>query len=406
MYITNKLQKRQILQKDEMNRRAVCGKGEDMADDRRNVKRGQQAQVSRKAVRAKKKKRKLIIFGVELLLLLLVLAGLWVMNKLSKIDSDDSFADTDVSNTDLSQQTKDILGEYTTIALFGLDNRESGNYSSGNSDVIMIARIDNDTKEVKLVSVYRDTMLNMADFDNKDAYSKANAAYAVGGPEQAVRMLNTNLDLDIREYVSFDFSAVANAVDLLGGVEIEVSDAEAVLMEGYQDEIGEITGKKVKYLNGAGTYNLDGVQAVSYARIRYVGNGDFQRTERQRTVLNKMVEKALASDIGTINDLIDTTFEDIKTSLSKTEIIKLAADAMNYSMGDSAGFPFEQTTGSFKVSYQSSRASCVVPTDLATNVKQLHDFLFGTTNYEVTESVRNMSDAIANRTGKTASDAD
>lgn len=383
-----------------------------MTIDRRDIKRedlkqrGQKNKMSKKALRAKKKKRKIIILAVELLVLILVLAGLWVMQKLSKIDTDISFKGKDVSNEDLSQHTKDILGEYTTIALFGLDNRGSGNYSSGNSDVIMIARIDNETKEVKLVSVYRDTLLNMADLENKDAYSKANAAYAVGGPEQAVRMLNTNLDLDIKEYVAFDFNAVARAVDLLGGVEIEVSNAEASLMKGYQDEVGEITNKDVKYLKGGGTYNLDGVQAVSYARIRYVGNGDFQRTERQRTVLNKMVEKALASDIGTINKLIDTTFEDIKTSLSKTEILSLAKDTMSYSMGESTGFPFQQTTGSFNVSYQSRKASCVVPTDLATNVKQLHEFLYGTTDYEVTESVKSISNAIVNRTGKTALNAD
>lgn len=379
-----------------------------MSDNRRNTRssnvgqaqRRQQPKMSKKAMRRKKRKRKLILFIVELILLIVVLAGLWFWQKLSKIETDDTFVAD--SNDELTDDTKNILGEYTTIALFGVDNRSNGNYKSGNSDVIMIARIDNETKEVKLVSVYRDTMLNMMDEDNKEAYSKANAAYNMGGPEQAVRMLNVNLDLDIKEYVAFDFNAVAEAIDLLGGVEVEISTAEAVAMQGYQDEVAGMTDKDNELLYQGGTYNLDGVQAVAYARVRYVGNGDFERTERQRLVVNKMVEKALASDLGTINELIDTVFPEIKTSLSKAEILSLAKDALNYSMGENTGFPFDQETGSYKVSYQKKKASCVIPADLASNVKQLHEFLYGTTDYEVTQSVQNISDEIVNRTGVTA----
>lgn len=382
-----------------------------MSDNRRNTRNGnvdtrrQQPKMSKKAMRKKKRKRKVAFLVVELLILVVVLVGLWVWSKLDKIQTDEEFG-KDVANEDLSADTKEILGEYTTIALFGLDNRANGNYKSGNSDVIMIARIDNETKEVKLVSVYRDTMLKMMDKDEADAYSKANAAYNIGGPDQAVKMLNANLDLDIKEYISFDFNAVAEAVDLLGGVEVEISTEEAVAMQGYQEEVSEMTGKKSKDLNVGGTYNLDGVQAVSYARLRYVGNGDFQRTERQRLIVNKMVEKALASDIGTINELIDTIFPEVKTSLTKAEILSLAKDAFGYSMGENTGFPFDQETGSYKVSYQSKKASCVIPADLASNVKQLHEFLYGTTDYQVTEGVQEISDEIVNRTGVTAPEKD
>lgn len=376
-----------------------------MEDKRqRNAKGKNGRTLSKKEVQVRKKKRKRIILAVEIVVLLLLLAGLWIMIKLSKIDTDNTFKGADVENEDLSDETKKILGEYTTIALFGLDNCEGGNYDRGNSDVIMIARIDNDTKEIKLVSVYRDTMLNMADMDNKDAYSKANAAYAVGGPEQAVRMLNTNLDLNITEYVSFNFAAVAEAVDLLGGVDMDISAEEAAAMKGYQDEVAEETEKEVVYLNGAGTYRLDGVQAVAYARIRYIGNGDFQRTQRQRIILNKMAEKALSSDIGTINDLIDAVFPKIKTSLSKMELISLAKDGLNYKMGETTGFPFDMVTDYFSISYQKKKASCVVAKDLAADVKKLHEFLYGTTSYSVTQSVQNISDVIEERTGVTADD--
>lgn len=355
----------------------------------------------KKSKKSKRRKRKVIIVIIEIIILLGVLVWVWINGKMDKLDTDVSFKGQDV-RVELPKQTQDVLGEYTTIALFGLDNRDEGSYESGNSDVIMVARIDKDTKEVKLVSVYRDTFLKMADLDKPDAYSKANAAYAMGGPKQAVRMLNTNLDLDIQEYVSFDFSAVAEAVDILGGVEIEITGEEAGHLNNYCIETSKVTGKSYSPLPGAGTYNLNGVQAVSYGRIRYTLGDDFKRTERQRLVVEKMVEKALASDMGTINDLIDAVFPKIKTSLGKSEILSLATDAFNYKLGENAGFPFDIENEVVSISYQSSSQDCVIPADLASNVKQLHEFLFGTTSYQVTDSVQSISDEIAYRTGVTA----
>lgn len=233
----------------------------------------ERSRSKKKAMRAKRRKRKLILFCMELLILAGVLGWLWVNAKMDKITTDETFQAKDVENEELSKETKDVLGEYTTIALFGLDNRDSSSFSRGNSDVIMVARIDKETKEVRLVSVYRDTYLKMADLEKTDAYSKANAAYAIGGAQQAVRMLNTNLDLDIQEYVSFDFAAVAEAVDILGGVEIDITEEESVHLNNYCIETAEVTGKSYDPLPGAGTYTLNGVQAVSYGRIRYTAGG-------------------------------------------------------------------------------------------------------------------------------------
>lgn len=358
--------------------------------------------ASRKAMRAKRRRRKIILVCVELLVLGAALLWIWTNAKMDKINTDKAFKAEDVRNQDLSKETQDVLGGYTTIALFGLDNRENNSYNSGNSDVIMIARIDKDTKEVRLVSVYRDTFLKMTDLNNTDAYSKANAAYAKGGPEQAVRMLNTNLDLDIQEYVAFDFAAVAEAVDILGGVEVEVTEEEAFFINGYCVETSAVTGGSYSELPGAGTYNLNGVQAVSYGRIRYTAGDDFKRTERQRLIVNKMVEKALKSDMGAINDLIDSVFPKIKTSLGKTELVAMAMDAFQYKLGESRGFPFDLETKVVSTSYQQSATDCVIPKDLSSNVKQLHDFLYGTTSYIVTDSVQGISDEIIYRTGVTA----
>ena len=253
----------------------------------------------------KKQQKKIVIVAVEVLVLLILAAVLFVVVKLSKIERDTDFNMEDVGiNEGISSESQEIMAGYTTVALFGLDNRSNGNLSKGNSDVIMIASINNDTHEVKLVSVYRDSYLDTGG----GTYKKCNSAYANGGPEQAVTMLNRNLDLDITDYVTVDFNAVVECVDLLGGVTIpEVTDDEAVLMRGYMDEINKLTKNDSQYLTSGGTnVEMDGVQACAYARIRYTAGDDYRRTERQRTVIAAMVEKAQKSNLKTINSLIDT----------------------------------------------------------------------------------------------------
>lgn len=188
-------------------------------------------------------------------------------------------------------------------------------------------------------------------------------------------------------------------MDILGGVEIEVTGEEAGHLNNYCIETSKVTGKDYSPLPGAGTYNLNGVQAVSFGRIRYTIGDDFKRTERQRLVVEKMVEKALSSDMGTINELIDAVFPKIKTSLDKGQIVSLATDAFNYKLGENAGFPFEIGSAVVDIAYQRSKQDCVIPADLASNVKELHDFLFGTTSYQVTDSVQGISDEIEYRTG-------
>ncbi len=325
--------------------------------------------------------------------MLILAAVLFVTVKLSKIQKDTSFNKEDIEvNEGLSSESQEIMAGYTTIALFGLDNRSNGNLSKGNSDVIMIASINNDTHAVKLVSVYRDSYLDIGG----GTFKKCNSAYAKGGPEQAITMLNKNLDMDITDYVTVDFNAVVECVDLLGGVTIpEVSDDEAVLMHGYMDEINKLTKHNSKYLSGGGTnVEMDGVQACAYARIRYTAGDDYKRTERQRTVLTAMVQKAQKANLTTINSLLDEVFGDIKTSFSNTELISLAAQVFNYSLGETTGFPFEKNTTTL-----GNKGSVVVPCDLESNVKQLHVFLYDDNEYAPTDTVKNNSAQIINDTG-------
>lgn len=345
----------------------------------------------REAMQKKRRQKKIALVAVEILVLLLLAVVLFIVVKLSRIEKDNSFSAEDIDiNEGISQESQEIMEGYTTIALFGLDNRSNGNLSKGNSDVIMIASINNDTHDVKLVSVYRDSYLDIGN----GKYQKCNSAYASGGPEQAISMLNRNLDLNITDYVTVDFNAVVECVDLLGGVELTVTDEEAILMCGYMDEISKLTKKKSEYLPGGGTYVLDGVQACAYARIRYTTGDDYKRTERQRIVLAAMVEKAQKADIKTLNSLIDEVFGDIKTSFSNADLIALATKIFEYKLGETTGFPFEKNTITL-----GSKGSVVVPCDLKTNVKQLHVFLYGDEEYEPTDTVKSNSEKIISDTG-------
>lgn len=350
----------------------------------------------KKMTRRQRRKRKLILFIVEVLVILILLAALFVIIKLNKLNNTGDL-DEDKLNINIDAKTQELLDGYTNIALFGIDNRSTGKYESGNSDCIMIASINNDTKEVRLISVYRDSFLAVDDDDN---LRKLNAAYAKGGPTGAVAALNKNLDLDIKEYVAVDFNAVMEVVDALGGIELDISSKEAETMKIYINEMNEVMGTNGTAVSGPGLQTVNGIQALAYCRDRYSGGDDYGRTERQRTVISKIVEKAKAASLPTLNKVIDKLFPDISTSLSSSEILGLAAGIKDYELADTQGWPFQLTTERMggKLGY------VVVPTDLETNVNLLHQYLFDVEDYETTQTVKNISKSVINESGKTASD--
>lgn len=344
-----------------------------------------------------RKKRRKVLFILEIIVLLLFIGGLYVYGQISaKLDKID-IQETDLQEQDIvtNDQAPQMTG-YTTYALFGLDHRSRNEkLNTENSDTIIVASINNDTKAVKLVSVYRDTLLNVKD----DTYSKANAAYALGGPAQAVNMLNTNLDLNITDYVSIDFDALVTVVDCLGGLDISLSYAEIVHMNNYCVETAEETGKSYTPVELpepkpedqeaiVGTYHLNGVQATSYCRIRYTASLDMGRTERQRRVIQMIVDKAKKAGLSTIFDIMDQVFPMVKTSVSKTEILKLIPAMIGYCIDETTGFPQDYKFATVK-------GSVIVPTTLDSNVLKLHQFLYGNTNYTPTQDVLNKSAQIA-----------
>ncbi len=338
----------------------------------------------------KKRRRRLALFLFELLFLAVVLLGIYVVSTFNKIHFNDMTAEEAGINKDLDEATIEAMNGYINIAIFGLDNRSEGSYNSGNSDTIMIASIDEKTKEVKLVSVFRDSVLNIGD----NAYKKANSAYSKGGATYAVAMLNSNFDLNITEYISVDWAAVVTVIDDLGGVDLTLTSQEVELLNTYLQDVDNVTGKDTSYLSGSGKMHLDGTQAVCYARIRKTAGDDYLRTSRQRIVIQALLEEAKGAGVATLVKICQDTFDDISTSLSLKQITSLAKDVSKYSIGASTGFPFAVTSDSV-----SGLGSCVIPCTLSTNVSKLHEFLFGETNYQVSATVSNNSAAIVNLTG-------
>ena len=344
----------------------------------------------------KKYRRHKILFITELIILipLLVFGFLYVQfeKRLGNIDTVNIQSGDIQVNEEVENNA--VLHGYTNIALFGVDSRD-GSMDYTNTDTIIIASINNDTKVVKLVSIYRDTYLNIGE----DRYGKANAAYANGGYKWAINMLNQNLDLDITDFVTVNMNALVEVVDALGGFDFDLTDEEVVHMNNYCVGTSEITGKSYERIEPevAGTYHLNGVQAVSYSRIRYTAGNDYKRTERQRELIAKIVEKAKKASLSTLNDIMDEVFPMIKTNFSKTELIQLGMGILSYQLGDTQGFPKSNIMG--EDVKDAIGIDCVVPTTLEANVKQLHAFLFDQEDYSPSETVLKRSDYIAAHTG-------
>lgn len=340
----------------------------------------------KKATKKQRQKRKVILAVVAVVLVLILGVLAFAANKLGKMNS---IKLKNIKVNDLAKETREGMKGYTTLALFGLDNRSNGNFERGNSDTMIVASINEDTGEIKMASVYRDSYLDIGD----GTFNKANAAYANGGPQQAVDMLNTNLDLNVTDYVAVDFNALVDAIDSLGGIELEINNVEATNMSGFIDEINGLTGRDSSHV-GAGTQVCDGVQATAYARIRQTTGWDFKRTERQRTVITKMFEKAKQTDILTLNSMLDKILPKVSTSLSTAELLSLAGGAAKYNMGENTGFPFETKSGDIgKLRYLE------IPVNLEADVVQLHQFLYKNESYAPSQKVKDISAAIKANAG-------
>ncbi len=329
-----------------------------------------------------------------LVLVLLVFPALFILARMSGIMEGISTADIRnlISDEVKKSQETGAMAGYTNIALFGLDSTQQSLDSGNNrTDVMIIASINDKTGDVKLVSVYRDTYLDIGDGN----YQKANAAYAYGGPEQAIKMLNTNLDLNITDYATIGFGGVADMIDAVGGIEIDVQQDEIEHLNNYQSTMAVELGKEYVPVTSSGTQTLNGLQATAYCRIRYTDGGDFKRTERQKEVLSKTFAKLKKSGPITMIKAANSLSSEIRTSLNAAEILSLALKAFRFNISETNGFPNEELR---TVGYIGDQ-SCVIPIHLSDNVVWLHKYLFGDESYQVSETVQSISNEVSARSG-------
>jgi len=356
-----------------------------------------------------KNARKFIILGVEVVLLSAMLCLLWFVTKFT--DEDEGIKKVEITTEDIIineglQDKNEISTEehvavvekeekvdkYRTIALFGLDSTIGELTSGTRSDTIMVATIDNSTKEVHIMSVYRDTYLNLGN----DTYNKCNAAYARGGAKQAINMLNMNLDLDITDFVAVGFKGVMDTVNAIGGIYIDVDSDELKHINNYQISIADNLKTTYKPLTEPGYQLVDGIQATAYCRIRQVGNNDFKRTERQREVLQAILNEAKDIDVKTLTKLAEDVFGDFYTSVDLDEIVTLLSDLGSYTLVDEGGFPTQEyRTGA---TLGQNVGDSVICTDLEAAVAELHKKIYGVEEYLVTDTVKEIGATIAANT--------
>lgn len=343
--------------------------------------------------KARKKRTKIFLFIIEIFILIIMGVVLYGVLKVEKVGKVDLPKEDIVINPEVEEKIETTMRGYRNIALFGVDSTTGALTKNTRSDTIMIASINLDTGECRLVSVYRDTYLNLSN----DSYNKCNAAYAKGGPMQAINMLNMNLDMNITDFVTVGFAGLSDTIDALGGIMIDVDDVELKHINNYQICMAEDLKRSYTPVTSTGYQLLDGLQATAYCRIRYGGGDDFKRAERQREVLLAIAEKAKTSSISTLNSVANAIFdkEEIYTSLDISEILELLGEITRYEIVDQAGFPEESMRATGTIG---SKGSCVVPVSLADNVQWLHEFLFKDETYTPSDAVLEYSEKVRSDT--------
>ncbi len=360
-----------------------------------------------KGKNAGKTKAKFIIFAVEILIIVAMLLLVWKVFRTTEAAEGPHMVELEEDEIKINPQVQESMNQaannageekskgYWNIALFGVDaTKPEQLYKGSRSDTIMIASINMDNGEIKLVSVYRDTFLNRGN----DTYGKCNAAYASNGAAQAMSMLNMNLDLAITDFVTVDYHAIKEAVDGLGGIWIDIDSAEIKHINNYQISIirdTDIPKSEYVEVKETGYQLINGLQAAAYCRIRYGGGDDFKRAARQREVIKAMETQAKTKSIGELTDLLPKVLKYVYTDIDETDMVELLKNITKYSIVDEGGFPTEdnrvvETIGN-------AHGSCIVPLDLEENVVWLHEFLFET-DYEVSDTVKECSKRIKSDT--------
>lgn len=309
--------------------------------------------------------KKVLLIILAILIILIGIVSAFYINKINKID----YVEIPEEDIEISSGVEEKLSGYRNIVLLGLDSSEY----KGRSDCIIIFSLNQETNDVKMTSIYRDTYVEVPGH----GYTKINHAYAYGGASLALSTINRNLDLDIKEFVTINFEIVKDVVDYVGGVEITITSAEATQIPG---------------ITKAGKYNLTGEQALAYGRIRKI-DSDYKRTERMRTVINAVFNKVKKMSITEMNAFIDKILPEVQTNIKMSEITSMLTKVTSFNIKESIGWPYEVQGKTINGIWYG------VPRTLKTSVQKLHQELFDDEEYETTETVNKINQTIINKTG-------
>lgn len=329
--------------------------------------------------------KKFFITVLSILLVFLIASATYIYMLLDQIE-DNSLTDaTDVDFPDSSDSPEKLPPEdlgiseeapdssktgIINILLFGLDSRVENTISR--SDTIMIATIDKKNQTIKLTSLMRDMYVPIPG----RSQNRINTAYLFGGPTLAIKTVNTNFDLDIRYYVTVDFFGLEKIIDQVGGISIEVKEKEIPYINSCIKELNNLNKgtKPSPLLTKSGLQTLNGRQAVAYARVRKVGNDDFERTERQRRVLAELFKKAKTLNPLKLPGLVTTILPYVETNLPKTEILSLGISVLGFKNKDIIQYRIP-VDGTFTP--QRINGMAVLVPDIEKNKALLHDFIYG-----------------------------
>ena len=329
--------------------------------------------------------KKILLVFIIVLLIIAIITAIFVYNKMNKIN----YVPLDMDKIEITESVKEELKSYRNILIFGLDDR-TDSYDD-RTDCIMIASLNEQTNEVKLVSVYRDTYLNIEGY----GLDKVNHAHLFGGTELSISTLNLNLDLNITDFVAINFFAMQNVVDYVGGVDIDITADELKYINGYINAINsyESTAYYASNITSTGLQTLNGIQSLAYSRIRYTEGWDWKRTERMRTVLLKVFEKTKNMGVAELNTFIDYMLPQVQTNITSTEILSVLPKINTYKVVKQLGWPYEVQA------YEVYGPWYGVAVNLESNVSRLHKELFDKDDYVPSDYVKNIGKIITEKTG-------
>lgn len=338
----------------------------------------------------KKGKKQIYIMGALLIIAaLIVVIAAYTTNKWDKVQK----AELDEEELGISEEIEEELGEdYLNVALFGVNMKAEGD-EHVDSDAVYVVSVNLSTKELQLVSVYGNTVL----VSDSGKTVRMKDAYASGGPQEAIALLNENLDLDIQDYVSVNFKAMADVIDILDGVEIDVTKEELPHVNGYARDIAKLLGKEQEPLEKEGLQTLNGIQAVGYCRIRITEGGDVRRAGRQQMVIDQMKQKLEKAGFSQMDEIMDKVFPEVETNFELSEAVGYGKDLPSYSFVGMYAFPMSIKEQSRDGGKDGDYAEIVECSDYEKDVITLHQQLFKGIDYVPTDRVKKSAEILAGK---------